>query len=87
MSFQLSTRWACRPQHAINSQSAGEEICQDSRAAGITGEITEKVGRLPVGDPRQNKLIYIMHNRFHGFSDCGRVIWETGPYSTWLYLG
>ena len=76
MSFEFGASRACGPKHTLNSQAGREQLSQDGRERSIRREISEEIGRLPMGDTGKNQLLNVFQDGFERLALRRSTSWE-----------
>ncbi len=59
MGLQFSAGWTGSPEHSLDAQRRRKQVAQDGRPGGVSRKEGMELGRLPVGDARQDDAVHI----------------------------
>ena len=75
-----------RPQHPLHAHPRRQQVAQDRRSRRIAGKVCVEVRRLPVRDPRQNKLVHVGKDRLESLASCRSRVRQGTPNLSRLRL-
>ena len=85
--LQFGAGRAGGPEHALHAQASGQEFAQDGRTRDVGREKGEEIGRLPVGDARENLLLHVAEDGGEVFSLFGGIGRQRGADLPGFHLG
>ena len=75
-----------RPQHPLDAHPRRQQVSKDRRSRRIAGKVCVEVRRLPVRDPRQNKLVHVGKDRLESLASCRSRVRQGTPNLSRLRL-
>jgi hypothetical protein len=66
--FQLGAGRAGQPQHPLDTQTRREQFAQDGRSGRIAWKEGVKIGRLPMGNTRQDDAFHVREHGVEGLT-------------------
>src|SRR5947209_8466633 len=78
--LKFGARRTCGPQHSLYPEPGRKQVSENRRARSVAGKVCEKIGRLPVSNPRKNQFFKILKNDLERFAVFRRFRWERSAH-------